>query len=279
MLITSGAILPIRHGNGSPVASGRLYVTESGHPGSRRLEIFRDAAMREPAPNPLTLNSAGELPYPAHAKEDSGWCHVYAREDGRERFLKSYPLREMPRSAGFRLPEKFSTLKVRTKAIADDPGATIKNSVDAARIKTGSVQTFGLGAGEIGKIEASRFLPAGRSEGLIISPACIAQNDGSNDPENPEDWWKTFKIGSYGVALCAEVVGSPFYLGRVCRMDIYAWHISGSLDGTAMGGHFDFPPDAKKVAARIHGRLSEPRSIENNRFAYYLVCRVEDYNG
>jgi len=280
MLITTNTILPQRHGNGSPVANGRLYARANKNPDSAKLELYRDAELKESAPNPITLNSAGDLPYPVYAKENSAWCHLYAIADGIEDYIRNYPLREMPGDRRFETLERFTNLNIRIKTKAERITANETWGINAIEIETDESDI------EQAYFEQTEWLyelgvlhwPYKITTNTVISPAYIGTDDPDNNPNNPEDWWKTFKIGSYGVVFIegecedVDVLKGDKYLNSIIGI--------GALYSDESCMHlprFGKPP--ARVFCRVCGRLNHYKSERIDSYnrifnAFYLVCRV-----
>jgi len=267
MLITTNTMLPQRHSSGLPVANGWLYARESKNPGSPKLELYRDAELKESAPNPITLNSAGELPYPVYAKENSAWCHLYAIADGREDYIRSYPLREMPSGDNLKEPKEFISLKakIQTKAETVICHENIQSDI-AQSTKTDAINT------ETTKLQVAKEIQGNLGETItketIMSLVYIGTDQTKNNPNNPDDWWEAFKIGSYAIAVLESsrnyeypYVMEPFRLGSEILTE------GTDKDGEVLQG-------GGKRRCRVCGRTSDIISYDHYITAHYLICRM-----
>jgi len=89
LLVTGNTMAPILDGSGKPIANGKLLVTANSDPESEPLQLYRDPNKSQSASNPISLNSAGAMPYPVYADTLKAWCHAYSESN---RLVISYPL-------------------------------------------------------------------------------------------------------------------------------------------------------------------------------------------
>jgi len=194
MLIASNTVSPFFYSYNIPVANGKLYVKADNDAESKNLELFRDADFLESAPNPITLNSAGEIPYPVYTKEDVASCFLYSSEYGIRG--RSYPLIGMPgRNAAAEQDAQLQTIEVGTLADAEKMQGIKELSCGA--INSENIEIGGTAS--IGKLKVKeltikgRYFNSGEISAIKAVPSPARLGTGGSS------WWDNFLVGSYGV--------------------------------------------------------------------------------
>jgi len=277
MLITSLEILPLQTPGRAPIVGGRLHVREGRDTRSLRLELFRDAAFSTSAANPVILNSAGELPYPVYARENSAWCHVCVIKNGIEELVHSYPLRIMPSASLYvdndteaitqriRVRVKAETEIIQGKNQAKIPSILFSN-VTACAIslppKTGHAASADTMESEI--LTIGDYYVGAFGEDVVPSPVVIAERT----------WWDAFAVGSYAIAeyesnaLGEEDPDYPGYmeLPQIAYVTLKERRLWLQKEKPSHGYY-------ATVRAMV---LLESEVIGKLSYSRYFVCRVRD---
>lgn len=234
LLITGNTRAPIVDGQGRPVVRGNLYVRKTSDPNSELLNLFRFGSNQIAAPNPLTLNSAGAIPFPVYAQEKTGWCFV-TDSDGEA--ILNYPLQELfsPDSIDvqseqvFVLPVTFGQTITATNNlivsgdiyvggdISIEGDVAVQNRIDCGKL----VAEFQIGTQQItaqvaviSQLNVSEIRLMNSNEVVALAPVTEAIN-ASFDSKVP--------VNSYVAAMASE----PLDIGQIVFLkDIASFQIN-----------------------------------------------------
>ena len=265
MLITSNTIQPNKHSSGRPLVNARLYVRSSEKENSEMLPLYRDAACTESAPNPITLNSAGELPYPIYTAASRAWCFLSPLAE-KKQILRKYPLCPLPYSALASLPEEGQQLNSLAARVGinllHDRYSGQSASIEAGDISCDSLDIGAMPAGraslkkaEIGRMFMN-YQEFGAESKVVMSPVAAKTEAGE----------ESFKIGSYRIAYFF----STEHLGKVLEVD-------EEMREKGVAEWFDSKePFIPKYTVRACGTIGLRKFLEYRSFYATLVCRVRD---
>lgn len=264
MLITGDTRHRILDGSGNPVVEGTVEVKVKDGTQYVSANLFRDIDLTETAQNPITLNSAGEIPFPVYVNAPIVYCFVKNKK-GTE--IRNYPV------VGIGVPVKDNNNGTAQFSEANISTAFIENLHSDNAIINDLTVSYNATVNNLTVEKAFNQGDLIKTDGEKITLATASIDFTRSDSSNTLnalyiDVVKNTPIGSYVTGYKS----SSSNFGDV----VYSSSVYGSENSGTLTLQPD-PPNNPYLKLRVLGCSGMRIELTDVR-SYYFLCVVIDKN-